>query len=419
MIESLKGRRLVASVSGGKDSTAMALHLIELGLDFEAVFLDTGWEHPATVEYATQVLPDVLGRPVKVLRADSMVDLIRRKDMFPGRLHRFCTEQLKVVPMHQYLAGLDDPVNAIGIRADESARRSTMPEWEESSAVNALIWRPILRWTVDDVIAIHHRHGVVPNPLYLQGASRVGCFPCIYARKSEVRLVSELWPERIDEIAALEDELTASARAKAIARSQKPWPSALPTKEDAARVLGTAKAVAGDNPAARRLLSRVRNIARQKTWSIKTRVERIGNLLRDKAHVEAAGVLVDIAVKLDQMGLFLEEHAQEAMVPDADSAAAALARLGLSALAEAEGAWRDPFHRNQNRTFFGPGEKGRSWDDYGIRSIVEWARTGQGGRQFELFDSRPTDEGCMRWGLCEHPSADRALVQIDGTGEDE
>lgn len=64
---------------------------------------------------------------------------------------------------------------------------------------------------VQDVIDIHTRHGLVPNPLYLRGARRVGCWPCVFARKDEVRLVARLSPDRIDEIEALEHTLTSSA----------------------------------------------------------------------------------------------------------------------------------------------------------------------------------------------------------------
>jgi len=35
--------------------------------------------------------------------------------------------------------------------------------------------------------------------------------------------------------------------------------------------------------------------------------------------------------------------------------------------------------------------------------VVEWARTGKGGRQFMLIDELDPELGCVRWGMCEHP----------------
>ena len=42
---------------------------------------------------------------------------------------------------------------------------------------------------------------------------------------------------------------------------------------------------------------------------------------------------------------------------------------------------------------------------------MEWAKTGKGGRQFELFASK-RDEGCMRWGLCNTARELRVKVAI-------
>ena len=84
-------------------------------------------------------------------------------------------------------------------------------EWEQADGFDCETWRPLLAWTLDDVIAIHRRHGLAPNPLYLAGASRVGCWPCIYARKDEIRHVADTDPARIDLIRSLEAELSASA----------------------------------------------------------------------------------------------------------------------------------------------------------------------------------------------------------------
>lgn len=44
------------------------------------------------------------------------------------------------------------------------------------------------------------------NPLYKLGAERVGCWPCIKASKSEIRLVSELDPGRIEQIRRIEED---------------------------------------------------------------------------------------------------------------------------------------------------------------------------------------------------------------------
>jgi 3'-phosphoadenosine 5'-phosphosulfate sulfotransferase (PAPS reductase)/FAD synthetase len=184
------------------------------------VFLDTGWESPITYEYLRGELQRVLG-PITWIKGErTMEELIRHKGMFPGRRIRFCTQFLKVFPMAQYLrerihAG-DDLVNAVGIRAAESVARSQLGEWEWQDSFDAEVWRPLIRWTEQDVIDIHHRHGLRPNPLYLLGATRVGCWPCIFARKSEIRLVADTDPARIVRLRVLEDEVAVAARTRAL-----------------------------------------------------------------------------------------------------------------------------------------------------------------------------------------------------------
>jgi 3'-phosphoadenosine 5'-phosphosulfate sulfotransferase (PAPS reductase)/FAD synthetase len=219
--ERIADRRVVVSVSGGKDSAATSLYLTELGIPHERVFADTGWEHPLTYAYLRGELTARLG-PIRELRAErTFPELVRHKGIFPDRTKRFCTVELKVKPIFAYLESLDeDAVNVIGVRRDESRARANVPEWEDSRALMIEVWRPIFDWTLADVIAIHKRHGLAPNPLYGMGATRVGCWPCIHARQSELVLVADTDPGRIAEIDVLEREVTDAATRKASARGE-------------------------------------------------------------------------------------------------------------------------------------------------------------------------------------------------------
>jgi len=235
----LANKRVILSMSGGKDSTACALLLRENDIPFESIHCDTGWEHAETMAYVRGPLNDRFG-PVKILTAryelseeaekaakrvekelgveySSMVRAILYKGMFSNRVRRFCTQELKVYPFRAYARELAEQgvriVNVVGIRHDESASRAQMPEWEPFDG-DAEVWRPLIEWSVDDVVAIHKRHNMPPNPLYTRGAARVGCWPCIFSRKSEIRMVAQIDPKRIEIIEMLEKMVEPMARAR-------------------------------------------------------------------------------------------------------------------------------------------------------------------------------------------------------------
>ena len=252
-------RTVVLSCSGGKDSAAAGLYLKEQGIGFEAIFCDTGWEHQETYRYLREVLPVHLG-PIRWLRAtvrwqetvrtatgksseqaeelaarletyaqefearlgveySAFVRLILKKAGFPSRVQRWCTTSLKRDPACQYLSTLGNPVNVVGIRAEESQSRAQMPEWEYSAGMDCEVWRPIIQWKLGDVIAIHKRHNLAPNPLYLRNATRVGCYPCIMSRKSEI---GALDPTRVGVIADLERVVAELHEARIRRRGEEP-----------------------------------------------------------------------------------------------------------------------------------------------------------------------------------------------------
>jgi 3'-phosphoadenosine 5'-phosphosulfate sulfotransferase (PAPS reductase)/FAD synthetase len=204
---------LIVSMSGGKDSTATALRVIESGLPARYVFADTGWEAQETYDYL-DMLRERLGITIDVVSENGgMVGAIRARAGFPARKQRWCTRMLKVNGIRAYHDALMeaegvDTVSVVGIRAEESTDRAKMPVFGFDDLWGGYVWRPMIAATIEDVLTIHHRHGIPVNPLYRKGFSRVGCNPCIYATKEEIALTAEHFPQRINQIRELESECT-------------------------------------------------------------------------------------------------------------------------------------------------------------------------------------------------------------------
>lgn len=207
--------KVIVSFSGGKDSQACLIQACkEFGANnIEAVFCDTGWEHHLTYEHVTKVT-EKLGVKLVTLKSDigGFENLCKKMKWFPDTRHRMCTVHLKIMPMIDYLLTLNDDILIIqGIRAAESAQRNKMPcsanyfkEYIENSESSKHLYRKkdVLKWcdkhtatverpmfglSAQQIIDYIIENGQQPNPLYKQGCSRVGCYPCIYARLSEIK----------------------------------------------------------------------------------------------------------------------------------------------------------------------------------------------------------------------------------------
>ncbi len=100
--------------------------------------------------------------------------------------------------MIEWMKTIDDDITVYqGIRADESASRSKMAARQWSDDFDAWIERPLLSWSAERCFALMAEYGVKPNPLYLMGAGRVGCFPCVMVNMRELKayLSGETGPE--------------------------------------------------------------------------------------------------------------------------------------------------------------------------------------------------------------------------------
>lgn len=210
--------KILVQFSGGKDSQACLIKAVnDYGKDkVTVVFCDTGWEHPVTYTHIHNVC-EQLGVKLITLKSKKyrdFVDMSIKKGRFPSTRARFCTSELKVIPMIEYILSQDESLIIIqGIRAKESKARAgydvecsyfkeyfndevkglyhkkAVLEWCKTH--DASVLRPIFRWSAQEVIDYILVNGQKPNPLYSRGFSRVGCFPCIMCRHCEAQLISK------------------------------------------------------------------------------------------------------------------------------------------------------------------------------------------------------------------------------------
>lgn len=230
--------KILVQFSGGKDSHACLIYAVRQfgAANVTAVFCDTGWEHHLTYQHVQDVA-QALGVQLVTLRnpdVDGFVGLVKRMHWFPDAMHRMCTVQLKIWPSIDYVLQQDDDVLLIqGIRAAESASRAQMScsadyfqayhtppadtgkrrrlyrlsdvrRWCLSH--RATVERPFFGASGQDVIDYILDAGQEPNPLYRRGCSRVGCYPCIYARLSELRAMAND-TDYVQRLSTLEQEV--------------------------------------------------------------------------------------------------------------------------------------------------------------------------------------------------------------------
>lgn len=211
--------RHIICFSGGKDSTALICWAKENLAEFDTVFCDTGWEHPLTYAYIEEINQKHLGGKLITIKSDKysgFEDMAVQRNMVPGVKSRFCTQELKIFPLHKFYDSIDDEVTSYqGIRADESHARSKMGEEEWcDDAGGYLMKRPLYHWTAEQCFELAAKHQIEPNPLYLLGAKRVGCWPCIMIGHVELKYLFANTPGLLERLQHLEDNLNSGREEK-------------------------------------------------------------------------------------------------------------------------------------------------------------------------------------------------------------
>ena len=203
----------IVSLSGGKDSTAMLLMMLEKGMQIDCIlFCDTGLEFPAMYAHLDR-LEKYIGRPITRVKAehdfeyyfkDHIISRGRSKKFieeygadktgygWAGPRMRWCTNRLKDKPREVFLKGLREQyeiVEYIGIAADEGYRLTRKTNQRENC------FHPLVDWGITEAECLQYcyDHGFDWDGLY-RHFKRVSCWCCPLQGLSELRVLYRHYP---------------------------------------------------------------------------------------------------------------------------------------------------------------------------------------------------------------------------------
>lgn len=218
--------RHICGISGGKDSTALAIHIKktrpEIFENLELFFTDTGSELPEIYEHLDK-LEKYLGKKILRIKADphsgnkfKVVDgeddsnpfdelLTKFKGYLPSPRSRWCTRELKIKTMESWI-GKDYCISYVGIRTDEPAREGYSSKDKNKNIKSSFPYR-------EDELILKDIYNILEDsglglPSYYKWRTRSGCYFCFYQRRVEWAILSKLYPDWFEEAKKYETEHT-------------------------------------------------------------------------------------------------------------------------------------------------------------------------------------------------------------------
>lgn len=202
----------VVALSGGKDSTALALSLAEKEpMQYIYFCTPTGDELPEMSSHWER-LSRLLKSPVhRVDPGCSLTELVYREGMIPNFRARFCTRILKIEPAQEFLNSLGECTLYVGLRADEKDRSGATYD-HHNQRFPLREWG----WNIDDVWS-YLKHLGVDIP------ARTDCAMCFNQRIGEWHDLWTYHPDRYAHAEKIEADIGHTWRSPA----RDTWPAAL------------------------------------------------------------------------------------------------------------------------------------------------------------------------------------------------
>ena len=191
----------IISFSGGKDSSAMLLMMIEKNMPIdEIIFCDTGKEFPAMYKHIDKI-QKFIGRKITTIRSEKSFEYLigtetrqnqKGKNVGFGWMDfrfRWCTGELKRDITRKYLKNIGEYVLYIGFAFNEQQRAVKNKNQRKHKY-------PLIDWQITERQALEYCYskGFRWNGLY-EKFSRVSCYCCPLKSLSELYILYNEFPK--------------------------------------------------------------------------------------------------------------------------------------------------------------------------------------------------------------------------------
>ena len=199
----------ILSLSGGKDSTALAFfmkeNMPEIFEKTELVFCDTECELPETYDYLNKI-EIFLNKKITWLRPEkSFEHIMTTCGYLPSPIRRWCTIELKTKPFENFIKKrLDGLINLyIGIRADEMFRaKYGRYRNKQIKEIYPFVDRGLTKNDIENIL----KESGINLPKYYEWSNRSGCYFCPFQTKKNWINLYKNHPDLFFKAKSLEDE---------------------------------------------------------------------------------------------------------------------------------------------------------------------------------------------------------------------
>jgi phosphoadenosine phosphosulfate reductase len=188
---------VAVSFSGGKDSLATLLLVLESGISPKLIFVDTGLEFAQTCD---NVRETARRHSLELITESAGEAFWDNLDVFgpPAKDFRWCCKTCKLGPATRLIQKNfpNGVLSFIGQRSYESESRARKGNvWRNPWTPNQLGASPIQKWTALHVWLYLFDRKEPYNALYESGFERIGCYMCPSTDLAELRRARELTTE--------------------------------------------------------------------------------------------------------------------------------------------------------------------------------------------------------------------------------